>query len=105
MARLSASDGDCPKSTFIMVAGAKNSTKAPAVARPVINRMSSIRAASIILPAKCRCEEASAPGGALARNRPLLAAVRLDRGLDLLLHGLHVEAGPLLHRGELDEGL
>ena len=27
------------------------------------------------------------------------------RGLDLLLHRLHVEGGALLHRGKFDEGL
>src|SRR6266849_7982285 len=85
MRRLSASEGACPNSSFIIVTGARNSTRAPAVARPVINRINSIWAASMMVLAHLQIEPANAPHGALARDSPLLVVTVLDRRLDLLL--------------------
>src|SRR5262245_5981664 len=42
MRRPSASEGACPNSTFIAGTGATNTTRMPAVARPVINRINSM---------------------------------------------------------------
>ena len=46
--------------------------------------------------------EASAPHGALARHRRLLAVVGFDHLLDLLLYRVQVEGSRVLHRRVFD---
>src|SRR5579863_6712839 len=103
MKRLSASAGACPNSIFIIVTGARNSTRAPAVASPVSKRTSSMWAASMMVLAQLHMTNRRAPRrGALARVSPLLAGVVLDHLIDLLLHRVQVERGRVLHGRVVD---
>src|SRR5262249_6533767 len=80
------SEGACPNSTFITGTGATNTTRTPAVARPVINRINSMWAASMVVLPQQQMMNGRAPRmGAPARDSPLPAPVALDHFLDLLL--------------------
>src|SRR5262249_47855810 len=83
MKRLSASDGACPNSTFITGTGATNTTRTPVVARPVINRINSMWAASmVVLPQQQKMNGRARRVGAPALDSPLPAPVALDHLLD-----------------------
>src|SRR5262249_3361979 len=78
MKRLRASEGACPNSTFITGTGATNTSRTPAVARPVINRINSMWAASMVVLPQQQMMSGRAPRmGAPARDSHLLAAVAL----------------------------
>src|SRR5260370_42127756 len=103
MRRLRTSEGACPYTIFNIVTGARNSTRAPAVARPVIKRIHSIWAASIIILLNER-QKSERPVRSARGKEPLLAGAfrsRLRLGhsfCHLRLHGIEVEARAALHR-------